>query len=707
MYSDRTVLRDVSVVFDHMEFLCVSTNDPCRQYLCICDIVDSFEFPTLSCCLPFTLLCRLVIQRLISKIRPWLAFQPLLRSDAQSLNLAIARKVHSYLHFPFPFNSQLLGMPFDLAGFGFPSISRLNDSAAFLGLLHNLNHHLPLFSDLASISLADWTCVFAHCHSPFNVHSLSFSCNFSRLSHKLPHSWLLVHNIMKDLNLSIHDTDVSYLLSGHVSLQHLAHLSSSPTPPSLSLLRNLHSAGFSYLHEIGSWSDTPSPHLQSFHPRPDLPPLLQYTLTFPHISSLTSWLSSLTLSSLTYGFPSLAIPRHICQQHIQNDLLSLSSSFSSLPRLPTSSSMTTSDASMLPSPVSPLDFRTVTFASLSSSHSFCGLLAPFGRSATILHGELYGILVATLFAQQSPPSTSSTLYSDHLNAINFLNDALLTPPPSHSWSSIPACSLYRWILSILSTSSPPLSLHHIQAHTNTSDPPSRANALTDSLASSSSHPSTSPTPVPLPTFTMDKYTPFLPPFQYIDSNLPSLLANLLAHHSYFHPSFSPSHILSSPLYDTHPYPLHPYTRTSSSFSAVVQLYAHSSQLPTNLTLATRFQDRLILCRFGCPSIEDIHHIFVHCPSFNTLRDEYSTLLISDTSRILRDTNLPPSIHSHVDCVTKHVFTDHSSWPLASSRFYLGVLPPLTPDSPSSLPLSSKSSRFSLASPSHITSTLSN
>ena len=62
MYSDRTVLHDVSVISDHMEFLHVSTNDPHCQYLCIRDIVDSFDFPTLSHCLPFTLLHRFVIQ---------------------------------------------------------------------------------------------------------------------------------------------------------------------------------------------------------------------------------------------------------------------------------------------------------------------------------------------------------------------------------------------------------------------------------------------------------------------------------------------------------------------------------------------------------------------------------------------------------------------------------------------------------------------
>ena len=78
-------------------------------------------------------------------------------------------------------------MPFDLAGFGFPSISQLNDAAAFLGLIHDLNHHLPLFWDLALISLADWTCLYAHCHLPLNIQSPS-SWNFSRLFHKLPHS---------------------------------------------------------------------------------------------------------------------------------------------------------------------------------------------------------------------------------------------------------------------------------------------------------------------------------------------------------------------------------------------------------------------------------------------------------------------------------------------------------------------------------------
>jgi hypothetical protein len=250
------------------------------------------------------------------------------------------------------------------------------------------------------------------------------------------------------------------------------------------------------------------------------------------LPSFSAWLSSLSPSNLTYGFPSLALPPLTRQRQAEHDLLSLSS-LSTLPSLSPSPPLVASDASMLPSPVSPLEFRSVNFASASSTLSFRGSLANFGRSATILHGELYGILVAVLFATSQTPTSSPPLYSDHLNAINLLNDFLLKPPLPHSWSSLPARSLYRWIYSILTSSPNRPSLHHIQAHTSATDPASRANATVDHLASSSHTLQISPLPVPVPTFFMDKYTPFLPPFQYIDSNLPRLLHSLLASRVFF------------------------------------------------------------------------------------------------------------------------------------------------------------------------------
>ncbi len=146
------------------------------------------------------------------------------------------------------------------------------------------------------------------------------------------------------------------------------------------------------------------------------------------------------------------------------------------------------------------------------------------------------------------------------------------------------------------------------------------------------------------------------------------------------------------LYDSHAPPLHPYVRASSAYSAVVQLYARSLQLPTNLSLASRFADRLRLCRFGCPTLEDDHHLFVHCPSFDHLRDEYSHTLVSATQSILKDAALSTPVHSHLDRVASSLFRDDAIWPLASSRFYLGLLPPLLPLSTLHDPLQGESPR---------------
>jgi hypothetical protein len=78
MLSDCVIMRDVAVVTDHMEFLHIR------------DIIDSFEFPVLLHRLPFTLLRHLIIQCLVSKIRPHLAFQPTLSISHQLLPLFLS-----------------------------------------------------------------------------------------------------------------------------------------------------------------------------------------------------------------------------------------------------------------------------------------------------------------------------------------------------------------------------------------------------------------------------------------------------------------------------------------------------------------------------------------------------------------------------------------------------------------------------------------
>ncbi|KAI0288239.1 hypothetical protein BC826DRAFT_701323 [Russula brevipes] len=141
-----------------------------------------------------------------------------------------------------------------------------------------------------------------------------------------------------------------------------------------------------------------------------------------------------------------------------------------------------------------------------------------------------------------------------------------------------------------------------------------------------------------------------PPFQYIDSKFPSLLQHLLAFRSF-------------------------------------------SDLPF----------RPLFCRFGCPSIEDAHHLFVHCPPFSSLRTEYETKLHSETARLLRESSLPAHILSHVTRAIATLFRDDaSSWPFGSSRYYLGLLPPLTPTSVSLSSLSDESRRILRISPTAVT-----
>jgi len=184
---------------------------------------------------------------------------------------------------------------------------------------------------------------------------------------------------------------------------------------------------------------------------------------------------------------------------------------------------------------------------------------------------------------------------------------------------------------------------------------------------------------------MDRFTAYVPPFQFIDSRFPELLQSLLAFRSFHDLTFTPFHTLSSLFHDSHTPPAHPYVRASSPYSAVVQLYARSSQLPTGATTASQFGDQSPFCRFGCDSLEDPHHIFVTCPAFHDLRTEYSHALVLETSRALTGATLPPTLLPRIEHLAARLFQDDECWPLGSSRFFLGLLPSLLPE-PASPPL---------------------
>ncbi|KAJ7826013.1 hypothetical protein B0H14DRAFT_3725620, partial [Mycena olivaceomarginata] len=69
------------------------------------------------------------------------------------------------------------------------------------------------------------------------------------------------------------------------------------------------------------------------------------------------------------------------------------------------------------------------------------------------------------------------------------------------------------------------------------------------------------------------------------------------------------------LYDNKPPPEYSYTHVYSAYSAVVQLYARSGQLPTADVLYSWGKLETPLCQLGCKAIEDQHHIFIDCPRY--------------------------------------------------------------------------------------------
>jgi hypothetical protein len=116
---------------------------------------------------------------------------------------------------------------------------------------------------------------------------------------------------------------------------------------------------------------------------------------------------------------------------------------------------------------------------------------------------------------------------------------------------------------------------------------------------------------PIPTF-MDEYTFYSHANGWIESNITTYL-----HKSR---SLSTSRALVSGhqlrmalhLYDSRPPPEFPYTHAYSAYSVLVQLYTRSGQLPTADLLYSHKLLPDARCQMGCNTIEDTHHIFVHC-----------------------------------------------------------------------------------------------
>ncbi|KAH7904153.1 hypothetical protein BJ138DRAFT_1186025, partial [Hygrophoropsis aurantiaca] len=506
------------------EFLRVHVNDPDRQFEHLQNIINDFHLPDLASPLPITLLRRILSQLLISKIRPRLAFQPIKPKHALQLDLQLAHRVHDHLRYPFHFNSSLLSLPLKMLGFDFPSISRINDAAAVNGLQRDLNHHIPYFRSMALITLNDWSCSLNHCKPPFAPESKSFR----RSTKQLPWSWILAHSVLRRLGISIIHTDQSYILRGDVSLRHVYNIvKSSSRFLNANMIHLLSLNGVNLLSDLGQWS-THVTHQPVFHVSASALQSMQFTSVRTHWNSIRNTFDMLPISAIVSGDWHLALPRAERRERTENVIRYLASS-SRYPITIESGFPSACDASSLPANVSLNQSRSVTIASLSENHSLVCSLTNHRLSATILLGEVYALLITALLSFSSPHSEPQVIVSDHLNTVNIINQAFAHPPSAHSWNTLPARSLYRWLLVILQDMATPPQIIHAKAHTTSRDPNSIVNDAADSYATKSQTQHIIPPPLPVPTFSLDEFAFFHPSYSYIEQNISSFIMFLDAY----------------------------------------------------------------------------------------------------------------------------------------------------------------------------------
>ncbi|KAJ7891485.1 hypothetical protein B0H13DRAFT_1569057, partial [Mycena leptocephala] len=118
------------------------------------------------------------------------------------------------------------------------------------------------------------------------------------------------------------------------------------------------------------------------------------------------------------------------------------------------------------------------------------------------------------------------------------------------------------------------------------------------------------------------------------------------------------------LYDPTPPHEFPYTHAFSAYSALVQLYARSGQLPTADLLHSRGHLTSPDCRLGCAAIEDAHHIFVDCTHYASWRLKAAEELHTRARDKLVEQGFNLDDCTTLLCQAKLLFSDNCSlWPL--------------------------------------------
>jgi hypothetical protein len=643
------------------------------------------------------------MQTVASRARALLTFQPITDADALKLDRLIAAKVHAMSGFPWTFNTEIATLPVSLHGFDFPSIRRINASIAVDGLARDLNHHIPAYRDMARITLADWTCSINDCINPLSGHGIHKDFTRRTHSHTVPAAWIIAQKKMGTMKPPLHlcATDHSHILTGDVSISHTLKLLKihDNSSPSGSAAYSLRTAGIKLVKQLGLWSS--HNHSFKFNPyNPNDQPLAAKKLT---TAAKANWikialaLSHSNINWFFYGSIDLLIPRLQRCCDAENYIKALANTCKFLPStLDHNNNIWATDGSMTPASSSISNHKSVT-ASVTGPTTL--VLRASHRNASILQGEQLGLLAALVLAEPSPQ-----IYTDHLNSTMLIDNSQTAVNQERRLRSMNGRSYYRWILDLVSRKSATITF--TKAHTNDISLPASLNREADHYASQAQKMISSIPIAPIPTFCMDSYTFYREPDGWVESNIRHFIDHFSAIATSDRLALLPNHRLATWLYDTNPPPPWIYTKASSAYTALVQLYARSGQLPTADGMCQKKALTSPTCRFGCPENENAHHIFAVCQRYSDMRSKELSSMTTSLTKRLDEAALDKTDQTPILETAKSLFSDSDTvWPLHSTKFFLGQIPKIEPLIPISITNSVNRSRLihNIASDLHLAS----
>ena len=228
-------------------------------------------------------------------------------------------------------------------------------------------------------------------------------------------------------------------------------------------------------------------------------------------------------------------------------------------------------------------------------------------------GQIMGLILSSAVPK------NASLYSDLLNSVQLIEDSRSSISQEARLRNMNGRSYYRWISDLAKEVR--TAVNYTKGHSDEVMLASLLNYEADYYASKSQKVANSVHPAPYPTFYMDEYTFYRPIDGWIESHIRTFIDYFLIEAISDELAIGHGYRMTTRLYDKRTPPTYPYLRATSAYTALVQLYARSGQLPTAEGMVQKGQGNDNRCRIGCKAVEDMHHIFVVCLEYDKLRKE--------------------------------------------------------------------------------------